>query len=142
MNKYRRHQRMEKPWHGLHSAIWLIGLAVLFFTGLWWPGILVLVGLSMVLEWVLAEASPRTFEPGNQSAPLRAPAPPSAPKPTTTAPATQMVFTPAAPYHPAAALPSACSHCGGPVRAYEVKWTGRNTANCAYCGSALPLREA
>ena len=35
-------------WAGIQSAVWLIGIAVLFAFDIFWPGILILVGLSMV----------------------------------------------------------------------------------------------
>ena len=36
----------EGLWAGLQGFVWLGGLAVLFATGLLWPGILILIGLS------------------------------------------------------------------------------------------------
>ena len=36
-------------WGGIMGGIWLIGIAVLAVTGWWWPGIMVLVGLSAIL---------------------------------------------------------------------------------------------
>jgi hypothetical protein len=132
---------MMRPRHNIHSAVWLIGLAVLFFTGLWWPGILVLVGISMVLEWVFSNSAPPTFQPEIRPVP-QSPAAPVAPAPVPAAPASPIAFTKAEPFHPLGALPSACPRCGGPVRAQEVKWTGPRSAVCAYCGSALPLKKA
>jgi hypothetical protein len=35
-------------WAGIQSAVWLIGIAALFAFDVFWPGILILVGLSMV----------------------------------------------------------------------------------------------
>jgi hypothetical protein len=35
-------------WAGIQGAVWLIGLAILFATDQFWPGILILVGLSIV----------------------------------------------------------------------------------------------
>ena len=35
-------------WGGIMGGIWLIGIAVLAVTGRWWPGIMVLVGLSAI----------------------------------------------------------------------------------------------
>jgi len=131
---------MIRPRHGIHSAVWLIGLAVLFFTGLWWPGILVLVGISMVLEWAFSKDSSPTFQPAERSVPQPL-AVPVTPAPAPVAPAATITFRPAEPYHPLTALPSACPQCGGPVRAQEVKWTGSRSAICAYCGSALPLKK-
>jgi len=128
-----------RPWQGIQSGIWLIGLAILFFTGLWWPGILVLVGISMVLQWVFSQDSPRVFEAEQTPAPQPI-APPAAPTPAP-AVAVPAAFTQTGPVHPVQALPSTCPRCGGPVRAYEVKWTGPRSASCAYCGSALPLKK-
>lgn len=39
----------KKGWLGWQGFFWLAGLAVLFATGFLWPGILILVGLSMLL---------------------------------------------------------------------------------------------
>jgi Double zinc ribbon len=36
-------------WGGIMGGIWLIGIAVLAVTGWWWPGILVLVGISALV---------------------------------------------------------------------------------------------
>ena len=35
-------------WAGIQSAVWLIGIAALFTFDIFWPGILILIGLSMV----------------------------------------------------------------------------------------------
>jgi hypothetical protein len=35
-------------WAGIQSAVWLIGIAVLFVYDIFWPGILILIGLSML----------------------------------------------------------------------------------------------
>jgi len=39
----------NKGWAGWQGFFWMIGLAVLFYTGLWWPGILILIGISTIL---------------------------------------------------------------------------------------------
>jgi hypothetical protein len=38
----------EGLWAGIQGAVWLIGLAILFATDKLWPGILILIGLSMI----------------------------------------------------------------------------------------------
>ena len=47
----------ERDLRGLYgavqSAIWLIGLAILFYTGNWFPGILVLVAISGITQALL-----------------------------------------------------------------------------------------
>jgi uncharacterized membrane protein YdfJ with MMPL/SSD domain len=35
-------------WAGIQSAVWLIGIAALFAFDIFWPGILILIGLSML----------------------------------------------------------------------------------------------
>ena len=35
-------------WAGIQSAVWLIGIAILFILDIFWPGILILIGLSML----------------------------------------------------------------------------------------------
>jgi ribosomal protein L40E len=36
-------------WGGIMGGLWLIGIAVLAVTGWWWPGIMVLVGISALV---------------------------------------------------------------------------------------------
>ncbi len=38
----------EGLWAGIQGAVWLIGFAILFATGKIWPGVLILVGISIV----------------------------------------------------------------------------------------------
>lgn len=42
--------RRRINWNGMTGGIWLIGLALLFMTGRWWPGILVLIGVSSLIS--------------------------------------------------------------------------------------------
>ena len=43
----------KKKAHALASAFFLIGLAILFYTGKWWPGIMLVVGLPLALRQYL-----------------------------------------------------------------------------------------
>ena len=36
--------------HAIEGAVWLFGLAALFYTGRWWPGIMFVIGVSAVVE--------------------------------------------------------------------------------------------
>lgn len=38
------------PWGNLQSAIWLVGIGILFITGDWWPGILFVIAASILAE--------------------------------------------------------------------------------------------
>jgi hypothetical protein len=117
------------PWRRLHGAIWLIGLAILFWRGWFWPGILVLVALSMALEGILLRFAPQAFEPEEAAAPA-SPGPGAPAEATEAAPVRQ---------HRAELLPAICPRCGGPIRGAEVKWTGAQSADCPYCGANLPM---
>lgn len=53
----------NRGWLGYQSAFWLIGLALLFASGYLWPGILILIGLSVLLGG-MAHGSQRAVEEG------------------------------------------------------------------------------
>ena len=36
--------------HAIEGAVWLFGLAALFYTGRWWPGIMFVIGVSAIVE--------------------------------------------------------------------------------------------
>lgn len=132
MYRYRRSRYgpgFARPWRPLRSAIWLIGLGILFFWGHWWPGILVLIGLTMIVE-ALFRAPMRQW-PQNSPPPASPVSPPAAP-----VPAPVQID----PVHRVELLPANCPQCGGPIRAHEVKWTGRQSAACPFCGTNLPMQ--
>jgi hypothetical protein len=132
--KYRYGMRPYRPWRSFRNAFWLIGLAILFFWGHWWPGILILVGLSILLEGF--------FRGTAQSWGPNPPPPPVDPNPMPMSPAsTPIPAAPAEPFHRTDLLPGTCPHCGAPVRPAEVKWTGNQSAACGYCGTNLPVKK-
>lgn len=45
-------------WDGLTGGVWLIGLGIIALNGWWWPGILVLIGLSSLLSGLAHANSP------------------------------------------------------------------------------------
>ena len=113
-------------------AITDLGLVILAWKDWWWPGILVLVAISMVLEAFLMQYAPQAFEkvePPSPPSPVAAPPVPISPAQT-------------APNHPFDLLPSVCARCGGPIRGHEVKWTGLQSADCPYCGAKLPIAKS
>lgn len=95
------------PWQRIQGAIWLLGLAILAWQGWWWPGILVLVALSGLVQGGLQLYLSRKTEE-KQLAERRA-----------------------------EWLPSTCPSCGGPLSVDTVNWTGPNTADCPYCKANL-----
>jgi hypothetical protein len=133
MRDRRTKRQLAGPWRNIHAAVWMIGLAILFWKGWWWPGILVLVAISTLLEAVLMKAAPHAFveEPEEPLPSPDGPAPVAAPAPV--APAVE---------HRPDLLPGNCPRCGGPIRGHEVKWTGVQSADCPYCGANLPVDRA
>jgi hypothetical protein len=132
MSKPAGKRKLVGPWRDIHGAIWLIGLGILFWKGWWWPGILILLGLSGILEALIMLYVPRSYEEEIPAGTPPPAAPPVADAPVTPAPVSE---------HRLELLPSICPMCGGPLRGHEVKWTGPRSADCPYCGSNLPMVE-
>lgn len=140
---HRHHAHFAHRGHPFSGAIWLVGIGIMMLTGFWWPGILVLIGLSLILEAVFKESTPQIFDDVRPSSVVV-----DAPPPAASAPVRPVVTMPVAPPAPAYTthrldlLPANCPHCGGPIRSYEVKWTGPQAASCPYCGSVLPMKKS
>jgi hypothetical protein len=113
------------PWRSIHGAIWLIGLAILFWKGWWWPGILVLMAVSGIAESLIRQYAPDAVEKDKQPVLVESPAIPAT----------------SSPEHRLDLLPTTCPNCGGPIRGHEVKWTGSQSADCPYCGVNLPIKK-
>ncbi len=113
-----RRSRLTGPWRNVHGAVWLAGLALLAWKGWWWPGILVLVAVSMLVEALIMTLSPQSV--ARRDAP--APVPP---------PQSSRVDL----------LPSSCPKCAGPIHGKDVIWTSPRSADCPYCGTCLPMRK-
>jgi len=118
-------KKLRGPWRSIHGAIWLIGLAILFWKGWFWPGILVLVAISTIAEAVIQLAIPDAVVQEDEEAGANAP----------------LTAAMAEPERRADLLPARCPACGGPVNGDEVKWHGPRAASCPYCGVNLPLTE-
>jgi hypothetical protein len=140
--------KLVGPWRNIHGAVWLIGLAILFWTGWWWPGILILVGISALVEAVIQIAVPEAVGPQPEPEPAR---PESEPEEEAPAPAPSVAAASARsrsaeltpkPDFRYDLLPARCPGCGAPVRGHEVEWTGPQSADCQYCGTSLPMRQA
>ena len=100
----------------VQSAIWLIGLAILFYTGNWFPGILVLVAISGITQALLASMAKSQEQKQAEQAAVAASARTAA-----------------------MAVPPNCPTCGAAISASSVTWTGPTTAQCPYCKAAIRL---
>ena len=124
------------------AAIWLIGLGILALTDQWWPGILILVGLSMVINAVLPateEASRLLRSPVDEDdhSYLEEPfAEDDDPLPPVSKPPLQVrVDDPEQSF--TGALPPSCPMCGAPVDARKVKRDSSGAPLCGYCDANL-----
>lgn len=107
-----KEQELPPVWQQVQAAIWLIGLAILFWQGWIFPGILVLVAISgitqaLIMAYVKRQESTQALEAARE-------------------------------LH----LPPSCPNCGGPITPQSVRWTGTRTAQCPFCGAALKVTEA
>lgn len=130
MRRYRPSSRAQE----IQSAIWLIGLGILFFTGRWWPGILIVIGVSAIAGAVVRglDAGEAPPPPPPAFGPLPPAPPPPAPAPAVIRP----IVTQAAPPR-ARRLPDICPNCGAPPRSLPQR--GDNPNACPYCGADLSL---
>jgi hypothetical protein len=126
----------------LNAAVWLIGIGILWLTNLWWPGILIVIGVSMLVQALVhgAAAEPPAISP------LRAVPPVEAVPEKVDSPWDDVAETPAfiqenEPVKNIALLPSKCPACGGPVadNAHKVEWMGEHSARCPFCNTVLTL---
>lgn len=51
----------KKGWYGWNSFVWLVGIALLFHFNVFWPGILILIGISMAFSALTKNSSGSPF---------------------------------------------------------------------------------
>jgi len=133
---YKRRRPDSPQVQAAQSAIWLIGLGVLFLTGWWWPGILIVIGLSMVAGALLRADAPAATE--------RSPEAPAIPPSLATPPTPFVASTPERVVLQAESLettrpvrlPDICPYCGAPPRTLPAR-DPANPYACPYCGANL-----
>jgi hypothetical protein len=124
----------------IQAAIWLLGLGILFLTDWFWPGILILIGLSILVNTLYkaeltAEIPPGDTENHAESAKPEDAFQVKASEPAPPPPAQEAGAPPA--WHDSSILPSRCPRCGAPVQENQVRWTGPKSAICPYCNDRL-----
>ncbi len=112
MSRKAEKEELPASWQQIQSAVWLIGLAIIAWRGWWWPGILVLVAISGLVQAGVRLYLNRTEEQKSIA---------------------QMRAT---------GLPENCPRCGGPIDAAKVQWTNATTAVCPYCGTPIKATGA
>jgi hypothetical protein len=110
----REEDDLPAPWQRIQGAIWLLGLALIAWQSWWWPGILVLVAISGLvqagIQMYLSNRN-KTREEVSEA---------------------KNVAKERAEW-----LPSICPTCGAPLSVSTVHWTGPATADCPYCKANL-----
>jgi len=127
----------------------LIGIGVLWLTGMWWPGILILVGISMLVQVMApraADATPVVSKPKPTTAETRDKAEGKEEEKDPWEEDDEEETPVFMRSDPGAAskeerLPEKCPSCGGPVaeNAHKVEWTGSDSAKCPFCDTPLSL---
>lgn len=139
MHPHRRfkHSHRSPEAQAVQSAIWMIGLGILFLTGWWWPGIMIVIGISMVAGALAREMDVWGSDPGRETPrpqPAPQPKPASPPSPWPEPPQLRVEVKPApAPIR----LPDICPRCGAPTR--SLRSHSDNPAECPYCGSNIAV---
>ena len=132
----------------INAAVWLIGLGILWLTDLWWPGILILIGISMLVQvTVSGEEVPDTPPVVSPKPKSEKPDEPAADKKENDIWAEEKdteetpVFMQQPVQKDTSRLPEKCPACGGPVaeNAHQVEWLGADTAKCPFCNTVLNL---
>lgn len=133
----------------IRSVIWLVGLVILWRTGSFWPGILILAAVSMLAELMFKLAwgvvldkkeedeLPETIEPLN---------PDEAESVNNRYQRLDPEELQSDPIPPAAGadkraalLPALCPSCGAPLEAGKVVWLSDTKARCPFCGSHIAV---
>ncbi|MSP12107.1 MAG: hypothetical protein EXR62_04015 [Chloroflexi bacterium] len=118
-----RRKKLVQPWKSISTAIFLIGLAILFSRGQIFPGILVLIAITTLVEAGIQILVPSAavervrWQDGEE---VEAPAPPA--------------------QEARGTLPAVCLKCGGPLSPDTVKWVSPKVATCPYCATPVETR--
>jgi hypothetical protein len=141
------------------AAIWLIGLGILFMVNYVWPGILILIGLTMIVRATMTDEAaiipPGTSQPKAEIIdPINVTArevedkpeviayePPEAgsgePLPAVLASEADRLFL-------GNQLPELCPACNAPLRenAGKLTWHGDNSVSCIFCGYRMTVKAS
>lgn len=124
------------------GGIWLIGLGILFLFDFFWPGVLILAGLSMIVTALMPPVKremPPVAPPAKvvdvqaKEEPQPAPAQ-GEPLPPSLAEKADLLYR-------QSLLPETCPSCGAPVKqnADKVTWQNDETAACPFCSARISV---
>ena len=142
------------------AAVWLIGLGILFLVNYIWPGILILIGITMIIRATMQD-EPTVIPPGTPSTPrpmgeiiepIDVTAKPDVVKAEVTPfeppeagsgePLPAVLASEADRIYLAGQLPELCPACDAPLRANAEKltWHGDNSVSCMFCGFRMTVK--
>lgn len=138
------------------AAVWLIGLGLLFMVNYIWPGILILIGITMIVNATMHE-EPTVMPPtgtlrqaqGTALDPLAEPVEARVADPSTSTATAALgeslpavLASEAERLYLASKLPENCPACGAPMRANAKKltWHEDNSLSCGFCGYRLTIK--
>ena len=145
---------MNKKWSrktlkNVQSGVWLIGLGILFLLDAFWPGILILIGLSLLIQSLMPEEEEQPAPELNKEIKPDFPDEPeentSPDEIVSTDKGTPDLVPPPLDGNPlqilASDLPKECPACGGPVaeNAQAVKSVGDGVVLCPFCDARIMM---
>ncbi len=122
--------RVSIPWSEVEGAVFLIGLAIVAWQGWWWPGILVVLAITGLVEGFSRQ---QKNSDGERTKKRR--------RGVDTAQASELAQATPSSAEPALALPDRCPNCGGNIDSNNVDRTA-NRVGCPYCGTRLTAAAA
>lgn len=125
----------------LIAGIWLIGLGLLFLVDFFWPGVLILIGLTMIVTALMPPEKREMPPVVPPVAPIRAAASEPPPAPVKEEPLPPVLAARAEQLYNQSLLPETCPACGGPIKqnAARVVWEDGATAVCPFCASKVKV---
>lgn len=127
----------------LIAGIWLIGLGLLFLFNFVWPGVLILIGLTMIVTALMQPEKQEMPPAVPAAAPVNEMSSIAAPVEAIEEPLPPALAERAEQLYNQSLLPETCPACGGPIKqnANQVVWEDGITAVCPFCANKLKVSQ-
>jgi len=124
------------------AAIWLIGLGILFLIGDIWPGILILIGISLIVSAYFKEEQPAETPPAAKASSEQVnDVAEKSVEPSTGEPLPDVLAPEAERLYLTSQLPEKCPACDAPLKANveNLEWHEDKSFACPFCGYRVQL---